>query len=67
MLAQNYEIKKSESVYFMPFIDKKELFTVCKSNENYSNKITELCHVHDPKAFFNETQMMVAFFYFIAR
>jgi hypothetical protein len=46
----------------MPFIDKKEFFTVCESNENYSNKITELCHVHDSKALFNETQMMVAFF-----
>jgi hypothetical protein len=45
----------------MPFIDKKEFFTVCKSNEYYSNKITELCHVHDPKVLFNETQMMVAF------
>jgi hypothetical protein len=45
----------------MPFIDKKEFFTVCKSNEYYCNKITELCHVHDSKAFFNETQMMVAF------
>jgi hypothetical protein len=65
MLAQNYENKKkSESVYFKPFIDKKEFFTVCKSNENYSNKITELCHVHDSKALFNETQMMVAFLFY---
>jgi hypothetical protein len=49
----------------MPFIDKKEFFTVCKSNEYYSNKITELCHLHDSKALFNETQIIVAFFYFI--